>query len=183
MQRSDESEQSVDDLLAEVDQLTGAGTDTDSDEHVGERAERRQADAAASRTASSASGRGRLGRLFSVRTFLLALALSIVAVVVGGAVPLVGFLGRLVGLFVVAFAVGLLAPDRHYLEVGLAGALASGLGFVVATLTSAFFPFAVRLLSEYGVAIAGAGAGVGALAALVGHYFGRDLRAGVTQEL
>jgi hypothetical protein len=115
--------------------------------------------------------------------FLLALVLSVVAVVAGGAVPLLGFVGRLVGLFVVAFAIGLVGRERRYLEVGLAAALASGMGFVVGTLTSAFFPFAVRLLSEYGVAIAGVGAGVGALAALVGHYFGRDLRDGVTRDL
>jgi hypothetical protein len=125
----------------------------------------------------------RLGGLFSVRTFLVALLCSVVAVVAGGAIPLVGFLGRLGGLVAVGFAVGLLASKRHYAEVALAGALASGLGFVASTLTSAFFPFAVSLLSEYGVAIAGVGAGVGALAALVGHYFGRDLRDGFTREI
>ncbi|WP_142859197.1 hypothetical protein [Salinigranum halophilum] len=171
MQRSDEAEQSVDDLLADVDRLTGDDTDESTD--------RRQSAPTASRDASNSSGRGRLGGLFSVRTFLVALVLSLVAVVAGGAIPLVGFVGRLVGLF----AVGVLASDRHYVEVGLAGALASGAGFVVSTLTAAFFPFAVRLLSEYGIAIAGVGAGVGALAALAGHYFGRDLRDGFTRDL
>jgi hypothetical protein len=175
MQRSDEAEQSVDDLLADVDRLTGDDTDESTD--------RRQSAPTASRDASNSSGRGRLGGLFSVRTFLVALVLSLVAVVAGGAIPLVGFVGRLVGLFAVAFAVGVLASDRHYVEVGLAGALASGAGFVVSTLTAAFFPFAVRLLSEYGIAIAGVGAGVGALAALAGHYFGRDLRDGFTRDL
>lgn len=183
MQRSDESEQSrersVDDLLADVERLTDEDATTD-----GTRGETGGA-ARADERESSTQGRirGRLGGLFSVRTFLLALVLSVVAVVAGGAVPIVGVLGRLAGLFVVAFAIGVVGSERRYVEIGLAGALASGLGFVVGTLTNAFFPFAVRLLSEYGVAIAGVGAGVGALAALVGHYVGRDLRDGLTREL
>jgi hypothetical protein len=174
MQREaeEESDRSVDDLLADVDRLTD---DEASDEGT-------VAETAASNSVSESSG-GRLSGLFSPRLFLVALLLSLVAVVAGGAVPIVGVIGRLAGLFVVAFAVGAVASDRHYLEVGLAGAVASGLGFVVSTLTSAFFPFAVRLLSEYGIAIAGVGAGVGALAALAGHYFGRDLRDGLSREL
>lgn len=179
MQRSDESERSVDDLLAEADRLTG-----DTDEHEGGPAGSDASREVPSKTQSqSKPARSRLGNLFSPRLFLLALVLSVVAVVLGGAVPIVGVVGRLVGLFAVAFALGVVASDRHYLEVGLAGAVASGLGFVVSTLTSAFFPFAVRLLSEYGIAIAGVGAGVGALAAVVGHYFGRDLRDGLSRDL
>ena len=172
MQRSDEAERSVDALRAAVARLTDESADEEG------------------RTATETSARGdtsglrsRLGGLFSARIFLLALVLSVVAVVVGGAVPLVGFLGRLVGLFAVASLVGVLSSKRRYLEVGLAGGLASGLGFVVGTLTGAFFPFAVRLLADYGVVIAGVGVGVGALAALVGHYVGRDLRDGLTREL
>ena len=179
MQRSDESERSVDDLLADVDRLTG-GDDTES---TSEPRSAASSDSASRSNSTSGSVRGRLGGLFSPRVFLLALALSLVAVVAGGFVPLVGFVGRLVGLFVVAFAIGVVGSKRRYAEVGLAAALASGMGFVLGTLTSAFFPFAVRLLSEYGVAIAGVGAGVGALAALVGHYFGRDLRDGFTRDL
>jgi MFS family permease len=175
MQRSDESERSVDDLLADVDRLTDGEADA-ADEESAARTD-------ASGSESSNRLRGRLGRLFSPRVFLVALLLSVVAVVAGGAVPLLGFLGRLVGLFAVGFLVGVVGSKRRYTEVGLAGALASGLGFVLSTLTAAFFPFAVRLLAEYGVAIAGVGAGVGALAALVGHYVGRDLRDGLTREL
>ena len=133
MQRSDEAERSIDDLLADVDRLT----DDDSTDDA--------PSAPTETTQSAGSFRSRLGGLFSLRTFLLALVLSVVAVVAGGAVPRVGF--------------------------------------VVGTLTNAFFPFAVRLLTEYGVVIAGVGVGVGALAALVGHYVGRDLRDGLTREL
>jgi hypothetical protein len=170
MQRSDEAERSVDervvDLDLELEPDDGFTPNDDGDE------------------SSSRRGlRERLAGVFSPRTFLLALVLSVVAVVAGGAIPLVGFVGRLVGLFVVAFLVGVVSSERRYLEVGLAGGLASGLGFVVGTLTNAFFPFAVRLLTEYGVVIAGVGVGVGTLAALVGHYVGRDLRDGLTREL
>lgn len=175
MQRSDESERSVDDLLADVDRLTDDEVEDDD-----------RTPATADDASTSDSGgvlRGRFGGLFAPRLFLVALVLSVVAVVVGGAVPVVGFLGRLAGLFAVAFALGVLTSGRHYLEVGLAGALASGLGFVVSTFTAVFFPFAVRLLSDYGIAIAGVGAGVGALAALLGHYFGRDLRDGLSRDL
>jgi hypothetical protein len=172
MQREEESDRSVDEMLSDVDRLTD-----DADDH---------GPATTDDASASASGgvlRGRLGGVFAPRLFLGVLVLSVVAVVLGGAVPVVGFLGRLAGLFAVAFAVGVLVSGRHYLEVGLAGALASGLGFVVSTFTAAFFPFAVRLLSEYGIAIAGVGAGVGALAALLGHYFGRDLRDGLSREI
>jgi hypothetical protein len=129
----------------------------------------------------SGSGRGRLGRAFSPRSFAAVLALSVCGLLLGGAIPLIGFVGQFVGLFAVAFGVGLLSSRRRYLEVGLAGALASGLGFVLGTLTATLF--AVGFLAEYGVAVAGIGAGAGLLASLAGHHFGRDLRDGLTREL
>jgi hypothetical protein len=147
-------------------------------------AEREPGDDAVSTDRRSSGGvRGRLGRLFSLRAFLLALVLSLVGLFLGGAVPVVGFVGRYVGLFAAAFVVGLVAQRRRYLEVGLAGGLASGLGFVLSAVTSAFLPFAVSLLAEYGLAVAGVGAGVGLLVSLAGHYFGRDLRDGLTREV
>jgi hypothetical protein len=175
MQHEEESERSVDELLADVDRQM--------DEDAGDESRTESATRTRDDDQSSSRLRGRLGGLFSPRVFLVALLLSVVAVVAGGFVPLVPFVGRLAGLFAVGFLVGVVGSERRYTEVGLAGALASGLGFVLSTLTAAFFPFAVRLLAEYGVAIAGVGAGVGALAALVGHYVGRDLRDGLTREL
>lgn len=127
--------------------------------------------------------RRRVGRLFSLRVFLGSLLLAVVGMTLGGAVPLVGFAGRIVGLFVVGFLVGLLAEHRRYLEVGMAGGVASGLGFLLSTLGSAFLPVAADLLAEYGVAIAGGGALAGVVVTVIGHYFGRDLRAGVTREV
>ncbi|WP_336024991.1 hypothetical protein [Halobellus salinisoli] len=120
---------------------------------------------------------------FSVRSFLVVLALSVVGIVAGGSVPFVGTLGQLIGLFVAAFAIGLVGSRTRYLEVGLAGAAAAGLAFVLGTLTSVFAPLAVGVIADYGVAIAGVGTGTGLLAALLGHYFGRDLRDGLTREV
>ncbi|MFC6989265.1 hypothetical protein ACFQJD_12095 [Haloplanus sp. GCM10025708] len=122
---------------------------------------------------------GRLGGWFSVRAFLLVLVASLVALVVGGSIPVVGLVGRFVGLFVVAFAAGLLADGRRYVEAGVAGGLASGLGFVLSSLATPLFP----VVAQYGVEIAGVGATTGALVSLAGHYFGRDLRDGLTRDL
>jgi hypothetical protein len=136
----------------------------------------------AAATAQSSTGKRR-GPRFSPKSFAVVLLLSLAGLFLGGAIPFVGFVGQFLGLFAVTFAIGLVASRRRYLEVGLAGALASGLLFVFGTLTSVFAPFAVDFLAEYGVAVAGVGAGAGLLAALAGHYFGRDLRDGVTREL
>jgi len=126
---------------------------------------------------------GGLGRVFSVKTFALALVASLVAMFLGGSIPIIGVVGRFVGLFAVAFAVGLASSRRRYLEVGLAAALASALGFVFGVLSSALLPVGLSVLQDYGVGLAGVGAGSGLLVALAGHYFGRDLRDGLTRDV
>ena len=139
-----------------------------------------EADADADDAGSGRFGLGRrFRRLFSPRTFLLALVLSVVGLVAGGAVPVVGYLGRFLGIALAAFALAFLVSGRRYVEAGLAGALAAGLGFVLGTLNSALFP----VVADYGLQIAGVGTTAGLFAALVGHYFGRDLKAGLTKTL
>lgn len=125
----------------------------------------------------------RLRPSVSLRSFLIILVLSILGVVAGGAIPLLGTVGRFLGLFVVAFVIGAVGSRSRYLEVGLAGAIAAGLTFVLGTLTSVFAPVALSIIADYGVAIAGVGVGTGLLASLLGHYFGRDLRDGLTRDL
>jgi hypothetical protein len=136
--------------------------------------------------------RGRLHGLFSLRTFLLAVVLSTAGVLVGGVaggvlpIPLLGTAGRLLGLFVAAFVLGLVVADRRYVEAGLAGAVTAAVSFLLAALGAAFtgfFPVAADMLSRYGPTVAGVGAGTGLLVALVGYYFGRDLRNGLTREI
>ena len=140
----------------------------------------------ATETSSDGRVRGALsgvGPSFSLRSFLLVLVASLAGVIVGGSVPIVGSIGRFLGLFAVAFAAGLIGSRSRYLEVGLAGAVASGAAFLLGTLTSIVAPVAVRMLADYGVAIVGVGTGAGLLVALVGHYFGRDLRDGLMRDV
>lgn len=130
------------------------------------------------------SGRGRVlsgvwRTMPTIRGFLLALGLAVAGLLLGGLVPLLGPVGRVVGVGVAAFALGLFGSRRRYVETGLAGAFAAGLAAVLGALGTGFFP----VLVGYGVEIAGVGVGIGLLASLVGHYLGRDLRAGFTRGL
>ena len=139
-----------------------------------------EADADADDAPAGRFGIGRrFRRLFRPRTFFLAIVLSVVGLVVCGAVPVVGYLGRFLGIALAAFALAVLSSRRRYVEAGLAGALAAGLGFVLGTLNSALFP----VVADYGLEIAGVGTTAGLLAALAGHYLGRDLKVGLTKEL
>jgi hypothetical protein len=104
--------------------------------------------------------RGRIRGLFSIRPFFLALVLSAVGLVVGGSVPVIGVAGRFLGIAVAGFVLAIIWSTRRYAEAGL-------------------FP----VVAEYGVQVAGIGTTAGSVAAFLGHYLGRDLRAGVTQEL
>ncbi len=119
--------------------------------------------------------RERAGQLFSPRVFLVALVLSAVGVVLGGFIPVIGGLLGFVGVFLAGFALGLVSDDRHYPEVGVAGALAAGGWSVLGNFT--------LFLVGVGLPLVVASAGVGLLCGLLGHYFGRDLREGLTREL
>lgn len=111
--------------------------------------------------------------LFSLRLFLFVLALTVVGMVVAAAlVPLPG--AGLAGIAVAGFAVGVARTDRRYLELLLAGIVTSGVG--------ALFEYAVFALLG-GFAPVAFGASAGGLAAVAGHYFGRDLRDGLTREV
>jgi len=123
--------------------------------------------------------RHRLGGLFSLRPFLLALVLAIVGLVVGGSVPVVGMIGRFLGIALAGFVLAFVTSGRRYVEVALAGALSAGVGVVLSAVEMAFLP----LVADYGLRIAGVGTTAGLIAALLGYYFGRDLRAGLTREL
>ncbi|WP_049934059.1 hypothetical protein [Halarchaeum acidiphilum] len=127
--------------------------------------------------------RARVRRLFAPRAFLLALVAAGCGLFVGGLVPLVGSLTRFLGLAVATFAVGAVLARRSYLEVVLASALASLGAVLFGFLTSAFLPVAVDFLARHGIGLAVAVGAIGALAGVVGYYFGRDLRDGLTRSL
>ncbi len=96
------------------------------------------------------------------------------ALLVGGILPL-GSLGNLLGVALGGFLYGVVASTRHYTETALAGTAVGGilalLGNLAVTLTGV------------GVPLVAVGAIGGGLTGLVGHYFGRDLRDGLTREI
>jgi predicted branched-subunit amino acid permease len=111
--------------------------------------------------------------LFSLRLFLVVLALCLVGMVLGSTlVPLPG--AGLAGIAVAGFVVGLARDDRRYLELLLAGIVASAAGVV--------FEYALVVLVG-GLAPVAFGTAAGAIAAVAGHYFGRDLRHGLLREV
>jgi hypothetical protein len=114
----------------------------------------------------------------SARSMILAFGVILVSTFAFSAIPLLGSVGGALGVFAGAFALGLGSGQRRYLPVAVAGAALSAFS----AFTGAFLRFAV--LSDLGVApFAMVGAGTGVLAALIGHYFGRDLRKGVTRDV
>lgn len=120
----------------------------------------------------------RAERLFAPRMFLLALGLSAVGTVAAGTVvPLIPASG-LLGLFVATFVFGLVARERRYAEAAAAGGLVTGVSFLLDfAVVSALGGLGV------GVPVAALGAGLGAVVALAGTYFGRDLRHGLTRDV
>lgn len=125
--------------------------------------------------------RRRAGGVFSPRGFLLAFVLTLGGFLLGSAVPFVGaipFLGGvlgLVGIFAAGFLLGALGR-RGYLELLVAGAATAGVGLLLDQ-------FVLSVVADLALPLAAVGGSAGALAAVIGHYFGRDLRDGLTRSL
>jgi len=126
---------------------------------------------------------GRLGGRFSAKALLVSLVAVAIGVVGGGAIPIIGSIGSVVGVFAATFVLGILAGDARYLETGLAGGVVVGINFALSLLTSAALPIGIDFFQQYGLAFGGLGVVLGAGLGLVGHYFGRDLRDGLTREV
>lgn len=116
--------------------------------------------------------------VFSPRHFLLAFVVLSIGLFIPSLLPIISALPGvgLIGLFCGAFALGGVGSDRQYLEVGTAGALAVGMSFLTQYMTIALVGSRV---SEF----ATLGFGVGIVVAVIGYYFGRDLRNGLTQDI
>ena len=177
MQRSDERETET---TANSDEsLTGsnqefdfdAGSDLESDVETNLGAD----------VTSETTGDGR--RLPTIRSLLFVIVVSAVGFVGGGSVPIIGTIGQFVGLFLTSFLIGAIGSKGRYAESAIGGGLVTGTLLLLGTLTSVFTPFAVEFLADYGIAIAGAGVGLGSIIGVVGHYFGRDLRSGLTKDI
>jgi hypothetical protein len=123
------------------------------------------------------------GSLFAPRRFLIALVASVAGLVLGGVLPFVGFLTQYAGLFAAAFAYGLLTDEAAYAEVGTGAAVAAAVTLLLGTLTGGGLVVGTDVIGRYGLTITGVGVGIGLLVGVVGHYFGRDLRAGVTRDI
>jgi hypothetical protein len=146
------------------------------------------ADEATSDDGGRLSGvRSGVGRVFSIRGFLLALGVVVAGVVAGGAiggiVPFLGTVGRVAGAFAATFLLGIARSHRQYLEVGVAGAGVAAVLAITSVFSGVFLPIGVEWLQQYGLALGAIGAGSGAVASLLGYYFGRDLRDGLTKSV
>jgi len=169
MERSDE-ESVTDELTSTSSETTAVDdlADTDPDKPV---------------DAQGRSLSDRLGDLFSLKAFLLSTVLITVGVVGGGAIPLIGTLGSLGGLFAASFGIGLVSSERRYLETAVAGGGIIGVSFAASLLSTGVLPVGMRFFREYGLAFGAVGVVLGVVIGLLGHYFGRDLRDGLTQEI
>jgi len=87
-------------------------------------------------------------------------------------VPFTAFAGIPVG----AFLHGLLDRERRYAETAVAGGLLAGLAVL-----SSLLPQVLAGLN--GTRLFAIAASVGLVLGLLGHYFGRDLRNGLTRDL
>ncbi|TKX79476.1 hypothetical protein [Halorubrum sp. SD626R] len=131
------------------------------------------------------SGRlGASGRWFSAKAFALSVVAVAVGVFVGGAIPLIGgTIGSAGGVFLAAFLIGLALSARRYVETGLAGGAAGALVAVTNVLGVGFLPIGIDYLQQWGLPLLAVGGGLGLAVALLGHYLGRDLRAGLTADI
>ncbi|WP_434521945.1 hypothetical protein [Halorubrum sp. AS12] len=175
----------MDDLdeLLDDDLASGEG-ESDADSGAPAAAES-SAGSARSTGSSGKSGRiGVSGRWFSAKAFALALVTVAVGVFAVSLIPLIGgMVGTAGGVFLAAFLLGLVLSTRRYAETGIAGAAAGAVSTVTSVLGVGFLPIGIDYLSQWGLPLVAVGGGVGLVLALLGHYFGRDLRTGLSQDI
>ncbi|WP_265110119.1 DUF456 domain-containing protein [Halosolutus halophilus] len=181
--RSDESTVSregaarpTDDLLEETEELLSDAAPSSTP--VADRSREPDApgdestDAGSSRLSGLAPSLS-LGAYFSPKAFFaLVLALGAGLLAGGTAIPIGG---RIVGMFAVAFAIGLVTSKRRYLETTAAG--------VSVGAVAALANHAVIAVAGSSRAIVAVGATVGLVSCVGGYYFGRDLRDGVRRDV
>lgn len=115
------------------------------------------------------------GSYFSIRALIVAFVAIGGGMTLGSLVPVIPFTA-VAGIPAGAFLHGLLDRERRYAETAIAGALLAGLAVVTSLLPQV-------LAGLDGTRLFAIAAGVGLVLSLVGHYFGRDLRAGLTRDL
>jgi len=117
----------------------------------------------------------RAGSILSTRNLAVSLVVALVGILILGGILPFGTVGNLLGLFIAAFLYGTVASESQYLPMGLAGGAAGGVMAALGNLT-------LTLLGP-GIPIVAVGTIGGLFAGVLGHYFGRDLRDGLTREI
>lgn len=172
----------LDELLD--DDLASGEEESDADSGAPAAAE---SSAGSTRSTGSSGKSGRIGvsgRWFSAKAFALALVTVAVGVFAVSLIPLIGgMVGTAGGVFLAAFLLGLVLSTRRYVETGIAGAAAGAVSTVTSVLGVGFLPIGIDYLSQWGLPLVAVGGGVGLVLALLGHYFGRDLRTGLSQDI
>lgn len=170
-ERTDQRTRSADSTSERLDDGgLGTGVETDLGESATE-----------TTTSRSLTGRVRnrltapVSGLFSPRAFLYLFVVTFVASLLAGLVLPLGGAAGLLGIAAAAFGAGLVGDRRRYLELALAGGFTAGLGALLNNLVLTAFGLGVPLIVV--------GVGAGTLAGVAGHYFGRDLRDGLTRDI
>ncbi|PSP61227.1 hypothetical protein BRC76_06605 [Halobacteriales archaeon QH_8_67_36] len=112
---------------------------------------------------------------FSVRALIVAFVAIGGGMTLGSLVPVLPFTA-FAGIPVGAFLHGLLDRERRYAETAVAGGLLAGLSIITSLLPQ-------LLAGLNGTRLFAIAAATGMILGLVGHYFGRDLRDGLTRDL
>lgn len=115
------------------------------------------------------------GSYFSVRALIVAFVAIGGGMTLGSLVPMIPFMA-LAGIPVGSFLHGLLDRERRYAETAVAGGLLAGSAVITSLLPQV-------LAGLDGTRLFAIAAAVGVVLAVVGHYFGRDLRDGLTREI
>ncbi|MFC7324535.1 hypothetical protein ACFQMF_08080 [Halorubrum rutilum] len=188
MQPSKEEESSDGDPMDDLDDLLdddlAEGGSTASSDGAGTDAAPSESSGRATAASDDGGRLGTSGGWFSAKAFALSAAAVAVGVFVGGAIPFIGgTIGSAGGVFLAAFLVGLVLSARRYVETGLAGGAAGALVAVTNVLGVGFLPIGIDYLRQWGLPLLAVGGGLGLVVALLGHYLGRDLRAGLTADI
>ncbi len=179
MQRTEEEDPDVDELLEEIPDSDGSDSDTQVETDPDAKL-----DSSDSSPDEQPRRVGLNGRIFSAKAFLLVIGALLAGTFAGSLIPLIGgTIGRVGGIALGGFLFGLLASRRRYLETALAGAGVGTATVLTGVLNLSLLPAWSDFLANYGIGIAAAGGILGLLLTVVAYYFGQDLRDGVAKEI
>ncbi|MFC7226694.1 hypothetical protein N0B31_04705 [Salinirubellus salinus] len=174
----------TDELLREVERQTDSDIRSDdggSERHAGSDASAASTQQESEAATTSGGIRSRLPdrpsvpTLLTPRGLLLSVVLTVVGFLLGGFVPLVGGVTGLLGIGVAGFVLGLVGKGR-YLELALSGAATGAVAFFLDRLV-------LSVVADFALPLTLVGGTAGLVAAVLGLYFGRDLRDGLTRSV